>query len=183
MNGLYGAATSINAAQKNVSQNLANANVSGYRRQAASFEQALGQAMSPKGAQGLTGTRPAKEYTGNPLDAAVQGDNFFVLQGPNGPLYTRNGIFQLNAQGQLESNNGLPVSGIGGPITIPANAKQITIAANGTVLADNKAVGQLQLAHFADANALVPAGTNVFEAPKGVQPQTGTDKVLQGYRE
>jgi flagellar basal-body rod protein FlgF len=195
VNGLYSAASAMDAAQQKhdvVAQNLANANVSGYRRRGLSFEQLLAQSTSQVGS-GVTGTRSSKEYsafdagpmqyTGNPLDAAVQGDSFFVLQGPKGPLYTRNGNFQINGKGQLQSSSGLLVNGTNGPIQIPADSKQITISPDGTVLADKNPVGQLQLAHFADDNNLIPAGTTLFTAPADVQPQTSTDKVLQGYRE
>jgi flagellar basal-body rod protein FlgF len=199
VNGLYSAASGLNAAEQNhevVSQNLANANVPGYRRRALAFEsfaQTLNQTTQPGTAQGLKGVGVAKafstfnpgpmQHTGSPFDLAVQGDSFFVLQGPNGPLYTRNGTFQLNSQGQMQSQNGLLVSGTGGPITIPSTAKQIVIGSDGSVVVDQVPVGQMQLARFPDANALVPVGTTVFQAPQGVQPQPSTDKVLQGYHE
>jgi flagellar hook-basal body protein len=83
----------------------------------------------------------------------------------------------------LQNNSGFPVLGTSGPIAIPPNTAKITITENGTVLADRKPVGQIQLAKFADPQALAPAGDTLFAAPASAQPQAGTSKIQQGYRE
>src|SRR5579862_1390213 len=135
--GLYSAASALNGLAQNhdiVAQNLAHATTPGYRRRGLAFETAQGAANNQ--AAGRLGTQVSKlysdfssgsmQYTGNPLDVAVHGDSFFVLAGPNGPLYTRNGTFELNAKGVLQSKSGFAVQGISGPITIPPNAGNIT---------------------------------------------------------
>jgi flagellar basal-body rod protein FlgF len=195
--GFYSAATALDAAIQNqdvVAQNLAHTTVPGYRRQGLAFEtlnRALSQTSAP--APNLLGTRPSSSYTafepgpmqftGNPLDLAINGESFFVVQGPNGPLYTRNGVFQLSLTGELQTKGGLPVVGTNGPITIPPKTAQLTVAPDGTVLADKVPKGRLQLAHFANPNVLVPAGTTLFAAPAEANPDTDTSKVEQGYRE
>lgn len=196
--GFYSAATALDAAAQNqdvVAQNLAHATMPGYRRRGMAletFDRALSQ--TDPGNRALWGTRPSNffsvfeqgpmPFTGNPLDVAIQGgDSFFVVQGPNGPLYTRNGVFQLTSQGELQTKGGLPVAGDNGPITIPSGTAQITIAPDGTVLADRVPRGRLQLAQFANPNGLIPAGTTLFAAPPGVAPETSTARVEQGYRE
>ena len=197
--GLYSAATGMAAAQQNheiLAQNLANATVPGYRRRGVafeSFEQGLNELSNSQVSSDTLGTRPWKGfsgfeigpvvYTGSPLDLAVDGDSFFVVQGPNGPLYTRNGTFKLSADGQLQTNDGLAVSGTNGPLTIPATARDIAVGQDGTVSADQVQVGQLQLSRFADPGQLVPAGTTLFEAPDGLQPLSQSGQVFQGYRE
>jgi flagellar basal-body rod protein FlgF len=197
--GLYSAATALDVAQQNhevIAHNLAHANVPGYRRRGVAFEtfdQSLGRASSTQASSDIIGSRVSSVYhgfeagpihlTGNPLNVALEGDGFFVLQGRNGPLYTRNGSFKLGANGELQSSDGLPVRGTGGPIRVPPNTAEIAIAADGTVSADNTAVGQLQVARFPDARELVRVGTTLFEAPAGVQPQAGTGQVRQGYLE
>jgi flagellar basal-body rod protein FlgF len=197
--GLYSAGTALDAASQNqdvMAYNVANVNVPGYRRRGVSFEsfeRNLAQPPAARPTSDVLGTRVASVYssfqpgafqqTDNPLDLAVRGDGFFVLDGPNGPLYTRNGTFTLSSAGQLQSQDGLPVTGSGGPITIPRNTGQIKVWADGTVLADKTAVGQIKIARFEDPNKLKAVGTTLFEAPADVQPLADGGKVVQGYRE
>ncbi len=186
-------------------QNLANATVPGYRRRGLTFESMDSTApaqLSPgagKGQSGsanpggIRGTRATGVYTdfeagslqqtGNPLDVALGGKGFFALNGPNGPLYTRNGVFELGPGGELRNKNGFTVQGSSGGIVIPPTATRITISENGTVLADGTEVGQIRTATFPDTRVLTPVGATMFTAPAGVQPQSGTDAVQQGYRE
>lgn len=197
--GYYSAASAMSAALQNqdvMAQNLAHAPVAGYRRQGLSFaayQMPGSSASGPTAAKPLHGAQIAEaassfapgvvQRTGNPLECALQGDGFFVLDGPQGPLYTRNGQFQINAAGQMVSPSGYPVSGVGGPINIPPNAANIQIAQDGTVSADNTSIGQLKLAAFDNPRRLTRAGTTLFQAPSDLQPQTFTGTVRQGYRE
>ncbi len=85
----------------------------------------------------------ALERTGNPLDLAATGDAFFVVNGPNGPLLTRNGALQLNQAGELQTTSGLNLRGEGGAITIPPDTRQIVINEEGTVFADGAQIGHI----------------------------------------
>ena len=85
---------------------------------------------------GDTATLRATGFTGAPLDVAVHGNGFFVLEGPKGPLYTRNGVFHVSGEGELQNSGGLPVSGPSAKISLPPGAGEITIRDDGTVLAD-----------------------------------------------
>jgi flagellar basal-body rod protein FlgF len=197
--GLYSAASALNGFEQNqdvLAQNLANASTPGYRRRGLSFESMSPAARDSAGPQKqgqLSGTRTGKVfssfepghmlYTGNPLDVAVKGDSFFVLEGPKGPVYTRNGGFQVGPKGELQNKSGLPVSGASGRITIPPNVVQISIAENGDVIADKTVVGKLRLAEFTDLKSLTPVGDTLFAADPGVAPLQGKGKVEQGYRE
>jgi flagellar basal-body rod protein FlgF len=199
LQGYYSAASGMSAALQNqdiLAQNLAHAPVPGYRRQGLSFESFVapnGDANSTATDYALHGAKVAHhasaflpgpyQYTGNPLEVAIQGDGFFVLEGPNGPLYTRNGQFHVDADGALVSHGGYKISGANGSLNIPRNAANLAIAQDGTVMADNTNVGQLQIASFADPSQLTRAGTTLFQAPAGVDPQPFTGSVRQGYRE
>ena len=154
--GLYSAATAMDALEQShevAAQNLANATVPGYRRRGLTFESMDPAAPSTDAgatAAGLRGTRPTGVYTdfeagslqqtGNPLDVALGGKGFFALNGPNGTLYTRNGVFELGPGGELRNKDGFTVQGSSGGIVIPPTASRITISENGNVLADGTEV-------------------------------------------
>ncbi len=196
--GMYSAASALDAAATNqelVADNLANATTPGYRRQGLLFNayDLLGQTAPGGPRADLAGVRAAGQFshleagpvqqTGNPLDLAIAGNAFFVLEGPRGPLYTRNGVFEINGRGELQSKGGLRVRGQGGPITVPPGTSRIVVNAEGTVYADGAEVGQIQLAAFSDPRGLRRAGTTVFEGPAPQAPAAGTVRVEQGYRE
>jgi len=199
LQGYYSAATGMNAALNNqdiLAENLAHAPVPGYRRQGLAFESYVQPPPTPtqgKPSAPLHGARVAQhatsftpgpmQHTGNPLECAIQGEGFFVLEGPQGPLYTRNGQFQINAEGQLVSHSGYAVRGSGGPLRIPQNAANIRISQDGTVSADNTQIGQLSYVTFNDPSKLVRTGTTLFHAPEGVSSQAATASIRQGYRE
>jgi flagellar basal-body rod protein FlgG len=184
-----------------VSNNLANVNTTGFKRSNAIFQDLLYQNVRQAGGQssqntqlpsGLmlgTGTRVVateKQYTqgnivqsSNPLDVAVQGRGFFQVLMPDGTVaYTRDGSFQMGAQGQLVTSAGYQVQPA---ITIPSGAQGITIGNDGTVsvsVAGQAAptqVGTLQLADFVNPAGLQPIGNNLaVETASSGSPQTGT---------
>jgi flagellar basal-body rod protein FlgF len=193
--GLYGAATALDAAfqsQDVFAQNIAHATVPGYRRTGISFEPFnvsfdQANASSPSGARAVntfTDFRPGLiSYTGNQYDLALDGEGFFAAQGPNGPVYTRNGTFTRDQDGALLTRGGLPVLGTNGPIQLPPNAGDIKIGTDGSVTADGAVIGQLQLTNFATPSQLVRTGTSGFTAPEGLERRDATASVRQGYRE
>jgi flagellar basal-body rod protein FlgF/flagellar basal-body rod protein FlgG len=129
--------------------------------------------------------------TGNPLDVAIDGDAFLAVQTPAGERYTRDGGLQLNERGQLVTAAGHPVLGTNGPIVFQQTDRDITISPDGTItvlegtntLAD-AIRGKLRLASFADRQALVKEGANLFAAGPGVTAQADTRaQVRQGFIE
>ena len=132
----------------------------------------------------------ATEQTKNPLDVAIDGNGFLVVQTPAGERYTRDGGLQINNQGQLVTAGGNPVLGTSGPIVFQPTDKDINIAADGnvTVLEGTGRIdsvrGKLRLVSFADAQKLVKEGSNLYSAGEGVaaQPDT-TSRVRQGFIE
>ncbi len=183
-----------------ITHNLANVATNGYKRSRAVFEDLLYQNMRqagaassqqtqlPTGLQLGTGVRAvatsrnfsqgALTQTGNNLDMALNGQGFFQVQMPDGTTsYTRDGSFQIDAQGQLVTSSGYAVVPA---ITIPANAQSITVGRDGVVSvtvpgsAATQQVGQLQLANFMNPAGLEPRGGNLFaETTASGTPQTG----------
>ncbi|HEY0856824.1 MAG TPA: flagellar basal-body rod protein FlgG, partial [Albitalea sp.] len=119
------------------------------------------------------------QQSANNLDVAVLGNGFFELQMPDGTTgFTRDGSFQVNATGQLVTNNGYAVNP---GITIPANAQSVTIGSDGTVSvvipgqATAQTIGQLTIAGFVNPAGLEPKGQNVFgETAASGTPNSGT---------
>lgn len=102
--------------------------------------------------------------TGNPLDVALSGNGFFAVNGPGGPLYTRNGSFRLAKDGHLTTADGYAVRDTGGNSLTLQGSGPIRIAPDGTVTQDGAAVGQLQIADFTSTAGLIKRGSNYFQA-------------------
>ncbi len=202
LRGLYSAATGMDVAstaQDAIAENIAHADVPGYRRRGVAvetFEDALlAQTPSPAAERELWGARVSTVYndftpgpvqkTDNPLDVAASPDTFFVVDGPNGPVFTKNGTFLLTSQGELVASNGFRVRGEGGRIQVPTDTVRIDITADGGVLADGQEVGRLQLSTFPNPFGLTRVGTTLFQGG-GIQRnanQPGQLLVQQGFRE
>ncbi len=186
MRALYTAASGMEAQQyqmDTISNNLANVNTTGFRRNEARFQDLVYQEMrgpgSPVGASvvpvgqdvGLGVKVGSSEkiftqgnliQTGNPLDIAVQGDGFFQVTMPDGTTaYTRDGSFKRDANGAIVTADGYFLNP---QITIPQNAQNLSIGEDGTVSAlvpgSNlpQQLGQIQLARFVNPAGLSPVG-------------------------
>ena len=220
MRALSIASTGMLAQQRNVeviSNNLANMNTTGFMRRRTEFHDLLYQNLRrvggtssdagtvvPTGVQMGLGVKLAAVYriheqgnltaTDNTLDLAIQGRGFFQIQLPSGETaYTRDGTFQLNADGEVVTHDGYPV--LPG-LNVPANAVDVTINASGEVLAkmegqvDLQNVGQVQLAVFPNDAGLQSEGGNLYtETPAsgspsaGIPGSTGYGSILQGFLE
>jgi flagellar basal-body rod protein FlgG len=120
--------------------------------------------------------------TGNSMDMAIQGRGFFQILTPDGALgYTRDGTFQMNADGELVTAKGYPLQP---GITIPEDALSVTISDDGIVSvlqpgnSSPTEVGTIELADFVNPAGLQPVGQNLFlETGSSGSPQTGTPGV------
>lgn len=205
MRSLSIAATGMLAQQLNVeviSNNIANMNTTGFKRQRAEFQDLLYQShervgstssdsgtIVPSGVQVGLGVKTAAVYTiseqgnlqstDNPMDMAINGHGFFQILLPDGDTaYSRAGSFQLSPNGEIVTTDGYTVQP---SITIPSNAVNVTINKSGEVLVKvagsiaEQNVGQLQLASFANAAGLDPMGDNLFlETAASGTATTGT---------
>jgi flagellar basal-body rod protein FlgG len=207
MRSLWIAKTGMEAQQiqlDTISHNLANVATNGFKRSHAVFEDLIYQNLRqsgansteqtqlPTGLQVGLGVRPVAtsriysqgnlQQTTNNLDLAIKGNGFFQIQQPDGTTaYTRDGSFQLDAAGQIVTNNGYTV--LPG-ITVPTNAQSLTIGSDGTVsitvpgTPTPQTLGQLQLANFVNPAGLDPKGQNLFtETASSGTPNAGAPNV------
>ena len=107
------------------------------------------------------------EATDNPLDVAIQGDGFFVVDTAEGPWYTRNGAFVLNDKRQLTTVSGELVQGTGGAIEVPEGAV-ININQSGAVTSGPLEIGRIRVVQFDDPQLLDRIGHNLYAAGDGV---------------
>lgn len=214
------AATGMLAQQTNVdviANNIANANTTGFKSGRAAFQDLIYQTMQREGA--LTSedgtSRPVGTDIGlgvqaagvirlnsqggliqteNPLDLAIEGRGYFILNRPDGlQAYTRAGSFQLSSEGQLVALNGYEVEPA---IVIPENTRQVEINQQGLVMAyvENDPtpveLGQITMATFLNEAGMKPIGDNLLEATTAsgeatevVPGDPGIGMVRQGFLE
>jgi len=190
LRALYTAATGMDAQQLKmdvISNNLANASTTGFKKTRAEFEDLLAETIKGAGAPGAAGASPtplqvglgvhtgtttrsfgqgALTNTQNPTDVAVQGNGFFRVQLPSGDYgYTRAGNFSLDATGRLVTQHGEIVEP---GITVPPDATGLTIKGDGTVSAlvagrsDPSELGQIELYIFPNPGGLSSIGNNLL---------------------
>jgi flagellar basal-body rod protein FlgF len=131
----------------------------------------------------------AIQHTGDPLNIAIDGNAYLVVQTANGQQrYTRNGSLSINGAGQLVTSDGDQVIGDGGPITFQATDHDVVISPTGIITVQegnstqDSTRGQLQLVSFAKPQLLQKDGGSTFTAPANVTPDPapiGTN-VVQG---
>jgi flagellar basal-body rod protein FlgG len=219
LRSLYTAATGMDAQQTKldvVAHNLANASTNGYKKTRTDFQDLLSETIRSASAPGAGGGgQPAPLQVGlgvktastsrsmtqgdlvsteNPWDLAIEGSGFFRIQRANGDIaYTRDGAFRVDATGRVVSQAGELVEP---GITIPADATQVNIKADGTVqvrlsgrteLTD---IGAIQLANFTNPAGLESIGGNLLQATAASgEPiltragEQGTGSISQGYLE
>ena len=167
-----------------IANNMANVSTTGFKARNTRFQEYLMPVASADSFatpdrrlsyvidQGTTldlGQGPI-EQTGNPLNVAVKGSAFIAVQGPGGERYTRNGAFEVNAQGALVTSDGYPVIGDGGPITVNPQETGLSIGSDGTVSTNLGIRGRVKLVTFADPRRLTNDGANLFASPEPARP-------------
>jgi flagellar basal-body rod protein FlgF len=168
-------------------ENLANCSNPGYRRLQVDhklFEAAFRDAVQSPGnwEDGKSFDPVSVDFTAGPLrstsrptDFAIVNDNstFFVVEKEGKELYTRNGRFLVDAQGNMTNTDGFAVLGPNGPITIPPNTDftSLTVDNDGTLRSHGKVVDVLKMASFSDTKRLIRAGTTLFSTPDDMNPQ------------
>ena len=100
--------------------------------------------------------------TGNPLDFALSGKGFFAVDGPAGPLYTRQGAFRLSQAGVLVTPEGYPVRLAGGRQLQTSSQAPLEVTPDGAVSQTGQELGQLAIMNFADADGLAQTGQQLF---------------------
>ncbi|MBI4274345.1 MAG: flagellar basal-body rod protein FlgF [Rhizobiales bacterium] len=178
-----------------VANNIANLNTSGYKADGAVFEEYL----SPNARQNqFTGrdrrlsfvqdrstwhdmSQGTVNQTGNPLDVAIDGKAFLVVQTPRGDRFTRNGALQINATGELVTSEGHRVIGESGPVQFQSGDRDITIGRDGSISVPGGTRGKLRLVTFDNPQRLQKDGGSTFRAPNGLEARPAENvNVVQG---
>jgi flagellar basal-body rod protein FlgF len=181
-----------------VANNIANLNTTGFKADGSLFEEYLSSAaradqtharvsfVRDRGTWHDMSGGPL-EKTGGPLDVAIDGSGFLVVQTPRGERYTRNGALQINATGQLVTSDGNQVLGESGPIVFQPNDSQVSISRDGTISVregtanTDSARGTLKLVSFDSAQQLQKDGSSTFKTTGGVEPQPNKGStIIQG---
>ncbi|MBG52619.1 MAG: flagellar basal-body rod protein FlgF [Rhodobiaceae bacterium] len=174
-----------------IANNLANINTNGYKSEHPLFEEYLmPTATEESGDKDISFVQdvgmhrnlgPGRiDVTENPLDVAISGEGYFKVQTPEGVRYTRNGAFELNAQGQLVTPDGHPVLTAGGaPITFGTDETGIIIASDGTISTSQGERGQLGLVKFENERQLQNAGGTLYRTEQAELPVEET-RLMQG---
>ncbi len=157
--------------------NLANASTPGYKKEALSFKQSL---IAASGVITTDMSPGPVRRTGNPLDLAIDGEGFFEIKTPAGPAYTRRGDFMLDGSGTLVTKDGYPVMGTNGPVVIKGKVSNISVSADGRVMANGVEVGRLKIVKFPKGVKPVRLSGTLFVLPPGTTPQTVNKPVLRG---
>ncbi|MFZ0762559.1 flagellar basal-body rod protein FlgG [Bradyrhizobium sp.] len=213
MQALHTAATGMAAQELSVqviSNNIANLQTTGYKKQTAQFQDLIYQHIARVGAQASqqgtilpigidigggvktvgtprSMTQGTLSQTGNDLDLSITGEGFFKILMPDGTFqYTRDGTFQQDNTGRIVNAQGNPVQPT---ITIPQNATGLAVNAQGQVSVQlpgsstttSTIIGTISLTRFVNKAGLLPVGNNDFtDTPSSGTPQDGA-AALEGY--
>ena len=177
-----------------LANNLANAATGGYKKDREFYS----LYVSPEAAGGAAApvsTLPVIERrwtdfsagnlraTGEPLDAALSGPGFFAVNGPSGPLYTRNGSFRMARDGTLLAAGGDPLRAAGGGSLRLDPSLPVSIGPDGTVRQQGQAAGRIDVVNFADPSGLAKQGNTYFRSDTAPSPAGPETEVLQGTLE
>lgn len=210
--GLYTAYAGLTIQQKRldvVSNNLANATTTGYKKEGLttqSFKDVYGIKVKDEtvgyinqkiGTLNL-GAKVGESYrswdqgsiqeTGNTFDFALSGDGLFSISftnkaGETSTLYTRDGSFQMNQEGYLVTKDGDYVLGESGPIQLPTDFDELTVEESGEIYADGEYIDTFAIVDFEDYDYIEAYGENLYRAVDGATQQEATATVNQGYLE
>lgn len=174
-----------------VAHNIANSATTGYRKEGVLFsEYVVGMGRTdPSVSMALGNTRQtiqlqgALSQTNGRFDFAVEGDGFFQLETAQGPRLTRAGLFMPNAAGELVNPDGHRLLDLGGgPIFVPPDARDVSLARDGTLSADGAPIGQVGVFAPADPVSMTRAAGTLFAVEGEIVP-VQAPQILQGFLE
>jgi flagellar basal-body rod protein FlgG len=215
---LWTSASGMEAQQMNldvIANNLANVNTSGFKKSSIQFQEMMydterspgasstDSSTVPTGVQVGYGSKPIAternftqgnmQQTGNTYDLAIQGQGFYKITLPDGTnAYSRDGSFLVNADGQLVTNEGYLVTGVG---QIDPKATNVSVGSDGTISATVNGsavkISPLTLSNFPNPEGLNSLGDNLYQATEAsgnaidgqVPGQNGMGTIAQGYVE
>lgn len=173
-----------------VANNIANAATTGFRQEGLVFAEHVKRtdggaslSMAAADARHTSMLQGALTKTGAPLDLAIEGSGFFLIETPAGERLTRAGSFSLSPEGDLVTNDGYRVLDSGGaPVFVPPDATALGISPDGTLSNDGKPVAQVGLVQPVDQTGLIREDGVMFRSDAGHEPAEG-GRILQGFLE
>ncbi len=200
VSGKYSAlsgAVSREQAMANISNNMANIDSTGFKKDRISFESLLKANKQTTDARGINYSRIRKigvdfaqgplRDTGRDLDVAISGKGFFKVRGNGETFFTRNGSFYINNNGFLKTADNLDVlDSSSQPIQLAgAQGKKIHIDESGNISLDNIPSGQkIQVFTVSDTDKLKKTGNSLFTLEKGASSSPADEtQVMQGNLE
>ncbi len=158
-----------------LANNIANASTSGYKGDGEFYTLFTSEAAASDDPSQPATTLPMiqrpwtdfsqglLEPTNNPLDFGISGKGFFAVQGPSGPLYTRNGSFQVAANGTLVTSDGYPLLDTNDQPLKAKPSQPVELTLDGNIRQQGQPIGTLKLVDFKDSSALTKLGNNYFK--------------------
>ncbi len=186
--GLYASASgmlTIEKRQEVISNNIANAATSGFKRQSPvqlGFYQVFSGQMrapfhfnieaAPAGGAKMVETYPhlqagALAASDDPLHAALDGPGYFAVETPQGERYTRDGSFTIDVDGHLATAEGYKIASVDGP-PLDVRGGNVALATDGTVTVDGVPAGRLRMVEFETPERLLREGSNLYRASEEV---------------
>ncbi len=178
-----------------VANNFANMNTTGYKGERMMFVEHLVPNRDDNGLKGdalafVRDVATARDFsqgreseTGNPLDLAIEGEGFFVVESPSGERYTRNGRFRVDEGGQLITEHGMPVqTSSGGPIFFSPTDTDITVSQDGVVSSQNGEIGRLRIVRFENPHNLQVVSGGLMSSPDRPEDVESVN-IMQGVLE
>jgi flagellar basal-body rod protein FlgF len=173
-----------------IANNIANVSTSGFKGEQLMFVEFLAQNTEGEEVSYVQDLAIVRDFgegefvtTSSPLDVAIHGKGWFVIDTPDRQAYTRNGHFSLNEQGQMVTSGGHPVlDATGAPIVFGPNETGIKISGDGTISTAAGVKGQLDVVIFEDEKALDKASESLF-VTDAVPSKALDAKIVQGMIE
>jgi flagellar basal-body rod protein FlgF len=159
--------------------NLANASSSGFKMDRefyslySSENEGDGSTLPTIDREWIDLAQGTIQSTGRPLDIALDGKGFFVVNGPSGPLYTRNGSFQLASNGNVVTKEGYALQLSGGTPLKLDSADALDISADGTVIQRGQTLGRLNIVDVNGSDSIIKNGATYFRALDPSKPASG----------
>ena len=173
-----------------LANNIANATTTGFRQEGLIFSEHVKQieagpslSMASASTRHTSMVQGGLTQTGGPLDLAIEGEGFFLIDTPQGQRLTRSGHFSASAEGELVTADGHRVLDIGGaPIFLPPDASDLAFAADGTLSAGGIPLTQIGVMRPVDPMSLTREGGVLFKAGTGLEPAENSI-IFQGFLE
>lgn len=173
-----------------IANNIANMTTTGFKAEALLLEPVRADAGARRELSFVQDVAVMRDLaggpmtpTGNPLDVAIEGPGYFVVDTPDGLRYGRGGQFRLNEFGEVITADGHAVLDDGlAPLELPPNGQSIVIAEDGTISGDEGVVGRLGVVTFADEQALEKTGAGLYATDQPPEP-AAAPHLVQGTLE